>query len=403
MTILETTSNETKRHCMIVHARYPVWEPRVRREAEALIAVNYEVDVICLRQPGEPAHDIIRGVNVYRLPVHRHKGKEVWVQLFEYLTFFCLACWRLTTLHFQRRYNTVQVHNPPDFLVFTTLIPRLMGAKVILDLHDLMPEFFTTRFHSDWSSLPTRLVRWQERIACRFADHVITVSKHWRQTLIKRGVPANRCSVVMNLADERIFARSPEMRQIEREDSQFCLIYHGAITERYGLDLLLRAVSLVRKEIPGIYLTIVGDGEYRGKLVGMARELDLEGHARFERHIPVEQLPLIITAAHLGIVPYRNDVFTDDLLPTKLMEYAALGVPAIVSRTTGIRAYFDEQMVQFFTPGDVQELAQCILGLHRDRSRLAALARNIQKFNQRYSWMTQKTEYAELVKGLAQR
>ena len=79
------------------------------------------------------------------------------------------------------------------------------GVRVILDFHDLMPEFYRERYRGDDTSLSVRLLYLQEKLSCRFADHVITVSEHWRQALIERGVPAHKCSVVMNVADDNIF------------------------------------------------------------------------------------------------------------------------------------------------------------------------------------------------------
>jgi glycosyltransferase involved in cell wall biosynthesis len=291
----------------------------------------------------------------------------------------------------------------PYFLVIAALVPKLTGFRVILDLHDLMPEFFAARFNSDWTSMPMRLVRLQEQLSCRFADHVITVSEHWRQSLIKRGVPAAKCSVLMNVADHRIFKLQHGAPACSSPDGRFRLIYHGTITHRYGLDLLLQAVELVRAEIPCIDLNIIGAGEYVETLRHMIDDLDLSEHVHISGVVPAEQLPALITAMDLGVVPYRGGTFTDELLPTKLMEYAALGLPTITSRTPAIAAYFDETMVQFFTPGDVQELAQCILSLYRDRDRLADLGANIQKFNQRYSWASQSAGYVRLVNALAGR
>ena len=123
------------------------------------------------------------------------------VQLLEYLGFFVLAAWRLLTLHLRRRYGVVQVHNLPDFLVFVALIPKLMGARVILDIHDLMPEFFASKTESDMQSSLVRLLILQEQLSCRFAHQVITVTSEWRETLIRRGVPAVKVAVVMNVAD----------------------------------------------------------------------------------------------------------------------------------------------------------------------------------------------------------
>ncbi len=402
-----------KRHCMIVYAKYPLGETRVQREAEALINHGYEVDVICPRTPGEAATDHHRGVQIYR--PFRFPGRlrgGLAGQFFRYLRFLASAAVRVTRLHRARPYDTIQVHNLPDFLVFSALIPKLSGVPVILDLHDLMPEFYAGRTGYDGKSMLARLIRWQERLACRFADHVITVSEHWRQTLIARGVPAHKCSVVMNVADDQIFHKSKANRppacrepsRTARDPHAFRLIYHGTMVYRYGLDLALRAVAQVRHDIPTIHLTLLGGGHYVPTLIQMAQELDLGHHVTIHNHLrPAEELPEIILTADVGIVPYRNDVFTDGLLPTKLMEYAALGLPAIAARTTAIEAYFSDTMVEFFEPGDVDDLARCIRVLYGHPERLAELAQGSEKFNQRYNWTRIGTEYVALVEGLSER
>ena len=393
-----------QRHCMVVHAYYPLSETRVEREAQALIKHGYEVDVICLRDEGEPGIETEAGVNIYRLPVKRHKGRGLVVQLLEYLAFFVLVLAKLVILHRRRRYGIVQVHNLPDFLVFAALGPKLGGAKLILDLHDLMPEFYAARFNRSLTSWPVRLVLWQEQLSCRFADQVITVSEHWRETLIRRGVPAQKCGVVMNVADESIF-HGPEARGSRSPNgSKFRLIYHGTLVQRYGLDLAIQAVDRVRQDIPDIHLTLLGKGEYVDTLIRMVQELHLNNHvAIYNEMRPAQELPEIIRAADLGIVPYRNDAFTDGLLPTKLMEYAALGLPAIAARTTAIETYFGNTMVELFEPGNVDDLAGRIRNLYQSPKRLAELAQGSRKFNERYNWTKIGAEYVALVEHLNHR
>src|SRR5690349_10329071 len=340
-----------KRHCMIVHAYYPIGEIRVEREARALLAKGYEVDVICLQQTGEPAFSVEDGVNTHRLPVMRHKGKGVMVQFLEYLAFFILAFFKVTALHFKRRYSIVQAHNLPDFLIFSALVPKLMGARLILDLHDLMPEFFSARFRSGMTSLPSRLLCWQEKLSCMFANHVITVTELWRQTLIERGVPAGKISVVMNVANDQIFNKT-NVKPAPKND-RFNLIYHGQLSQRYGIDIAIQAVNLLRREIPEICFTIHGRGDYLNELKALTEELGLQEHVLFStKYMPTLELPQLVGNADLGIVPYRRDIFTDGILPTKLMEYAALGVPVVAARTTAISAYFNSEMIQFFTAED---------------------------------------------------
>lgn len=388
-----------RRHCMIVYAYYPFAETRVQREAEALADAGFAVDVICTRRASEPSRERYRGVEIHRLPVRIRKTSFLR-QFLGYLHFFALSTARLTELQLLRPYRSVQVHNLPDFLVLCALIPKLQRVPVILDLHDLMPEFFVGRFGSDRATLG-RLVRWQERVACRFADHVITVSEHWRQALIRRGVPEDKCSVVMNVADERIFTPRPRRPS---SGGGLRLIYHGTVTYRYGLDLAVRAVGLVKPQIPDIHLTILGAGDGMPGLKALRRELGLEANVELrDEMVPAVCLPEIVASADLGIVPYRNDVFTDALLPTKLMEYAVMGVPSIAARTTAIEAYFRDSMVEFFTPGDVEDLARRIRELHADPQRRAELARASANFTRRYSWTRVGADYVSLVDRLVAR
>jgi glycosyltransferase involved in cell wall biosynthesis len=400
------------RHCMLVHNTYPQREPRVEREARALVAHGYEVDVICLRDAGEPAEAVVAGVSVHRLPVRRHRGGAAALQLVEYLSFFFLAMVRLARLHRRRRFAVVQAHNLPDFLVFAAALPKLGGARVILDIHDLMPEFYVSRFRGGMRSLPVRIVLLQERLACHFADHVITVTELWRQALIARGVPAHKVSVVMNVADGRIFQRAPDLARTvgeghvrpgataEREDG-FRLIYHGTLTRRYGIDTAIRAVELARHTVPGLHLTVHGSGEARDELAQLVDDLDLARHVTITSHyIPTPEMPAFIRRAHLGVVPYRRDIFTDGILPGKLLEYVALGIPVVTARTPVIESYFDETMLQFFEAEDHHALAATIIALHANRPRLLELAQSADRFNQRHSWQQVSATYIELIDRL---
>jgi glycosyltransferase involved in cell wall biosynthesis len=396
---------------MVVYAPYPYGETRVQREAEALIRRGFEVDVICPRTPRDAPVEVYRGVTIYRVNKTYARSSSLAGKFLNYVQFFFQAAAKLTRLNRARRYDVVQAHNVPDFLVFVALIPKLTGAAVLLDLHDLMPEFYEGRFGRGSRSFFLRLIRLQEKLSCRFADHVITVSEHWRQALIKRGVPPRKVSVVMNLADSDLFrplngngAGRAQGETAGDGDHRFRLFYHGYMPERYGLDLVLQAMDRVREQIPGIHLTLVGGGEHVDTLKRMAKDLDLAGeHVEFVDLLPAAQLPPLIASADVGVVPYRQDVFTDSLLPTKLMEYALMGLPCIVARTSAISNYFDDTMVEFFTPDNVDELAQRILTLYSDRERLARRARDIQKFNERHNWARTSAEYAALVERLGSR
>ena len=166
--------NRPARICVIRHGYFPD-DPRVRREVGALLDEGYEVDVLCLRGAGEPRVERWRSARIHRLPgrhVRRGPLRYVW----EYTSFFVLASLKVTSLHIRKRFDVVQVHTLPDALVFAALVPKLMGAKVILDMHELMPEFAATKFRVSSSSLLVRATARFEGWSARFADRALGVS-----------------------------------------------------------------------------------------------------------------------------------------------------------------------------------------------------------------------------------
>jgi glycosyltransferase involved in cell wall biosynthesis len=384
------------RLCMVVDNTWP--DIRVEREALAAQAAGWDVDVICAASPGEPAQEVSAGLTIHRLPIPRERGKGAVVQLGEYVRFTLLAGWRVARLHRRRRFDVVHLHNVPDFLVFAALVPKLDGSGVILDLHDLMPEFFASRFRRPMHSLPVRLLTLQERISCRLADHVVTVTERWRRRLVGRGIPASKVSVVMNLPDPGLIPATRANRSSAGD--RFTILYHGTLTHRYGVDLLIRAVADLRNEMPA-RLVIHGRGEYLDELRRLSSSLEMDGTVEFStEYLPTAALPGLIRSADVGVVPYRRDVFTDEILPTKLLEYAALGVPAVVARTSVIEDYFDPSMVAYFTPGDVEGLKGALRSLHKSATRRRTLAAAARRFAKQNTWTAAAATYVELLDTL---
>jgi glycosyltransferase involved in cell wall biosynthesis len=142
-----------------------------------------------------------------------------------------------------------------------------------------------------------------------------------------------------------------------------------------------------------------GRGEYLEALRQLTQELGISDHIHFsDNFVPTPEMPKLISAADVGVVPYRRDVFTDGILPTKLMEYAARHTCHRNARPAS--AYFDESMVEFFTAEDIEDLARCIQSLYHDREHLSDIARSIQKFNIRYNWTSHQMVYVNLIKEL---
>lgn len=391
------------RHCMIVQNYYPFDETRVQREALALIEAGIEVDVICLRLKDEPAFEVVEGVNVHRVPLIRRRGVGPAVLLYQYMSFFIAATLKVTKLHRKKRYDTVQTHNTPDFLVFSAIYPKLTKAKVILDIHDLMPEFLCSKFGVGMKHPVARGLIVLERMSCRFADHVITVTEPWRDTLVQRSIPRERTSVVNNAADHRHFhKRTAPLSQGNGVDAPVKILYHGTIVDRYGIDLAVRAVARLRQTLPNITLTIQGRGDAYKDIVALLDELRLNDIVTIDdKFLSAEDLAALVASADIGLCPYRRDLFTDGILPTKLLEYSSVGIAALASRTAAVEYYFGSDCVEMFEPGNLDDLCHHLELLIREPDRRARLAGAIGKVDQTNRWSQEAAQYSSQVSELA--
>lgn len=380
---------------MIAFTHY-AWDNRVRREAEALADRGDEVEVISLKQVGDEFVQRFNGVKVFQVPIRQYHGSSTFMYLGHYALFMCIAALMSLLFHLRRPYHVVQVHTLPDFIVVTAVIPKLLGAGLVIDVHDLVPELYQSKFGISRSHLIYRLNVLIERLSIGFADRAIAVHRPHLEALMEHGNPKEKFITLLNLPDPRVF--SVTCRVQADKGPGLRLIYHGTVSKRHGLETAVRAMHELRHEIEGLELRIVGDGDVIHNLIELANELNLAESVRVRKgFVRMEELIPTILGADIGIVPILLDDFTKYMLPAKLLEYVTLGLPVICSRTQTIEAYFDDSMVQYFRPGDVEDLANQIRHLHQSPERRQSMVANAGRFNEEYSWARQKLEYYRLI------
>jgi glycosyltransferase involved in cell wall biosynthesis len=387
---------------MVAYTVYPT-DTRVRREAEALAARGDKVTVISLASSNGKSIPNLNGVRWLPLSQKRYRGSQAGAYLSSYLAFFCRAALRLAVLHLKQPFHIIQVHTLPDFMVFTALVPKLSGARVILDVHDLMPELYRSKFGLDEQHPLIRLITWIERASIGFADRAIAVHKVQREVLVRHGNPPGKFIELLNLPDPALFSRNTSS-PVRRREAGLRLIYHGTISNRHGLQVLLKAMAILASELQGLELHMIGDGDAVPALLHLRTELGLSRNVRFSPgFIPPEEIVPLLLAADAGVVPTIVDAFTRFMLPVKLLEYVALGLPVICSRTRTVEAYFDDGMVCFFRPGDPYDLAQVIRDLYWNPDRRAEICSQAERFNRDYRWDQHKSSYFRLVDELVGR
>ena len=326
----------------------------VRRDVLELAARGFEVDVVCAPGPGgdEPVLSGAVRPRVYRIPIRHRRGSAMRYPL-EYAAFFLAAFAVAGVLGLRRRYAAVQVDNLPDLLVFAGAIPRLRGARLVFTMYELTPEMVAARFPGRLGRALVWVARVIETAATRWADHVIVVSQPCLDVLLHRGVRRNRMSVVLNTTPWN--GARPASAPGEAEART--LVTHTTLVERYGVHVAIQALALLRPSWPDVTLRVVGGGEQMQALVRMAEDLGLDDRVVFTGVLPWSDTLAEVSRARLGIVAVIADGYGQLLLPTKLLEYAWLGVPAVCSRLPAIEAYFPPDALAYATPGDPEDLA----------------------------------------------
>jgi glycosyltransferase involved in cell wall biosynthesis len=383
------------RACLLAYTFYES-DFRVLRYAEALAGRGDQVDVIALRSPTRGFHEVINGVHVYRVQGRLRNEKGKFSYLFRILKFLLISCLFLTWLQMKHRYDLVHVHSVPDFLVFAAIGPKIVGAKIILDIHDILPEFYASKFSQGQKGLLFKLLVLVERVSSGFADHVIIANHIWEKKLIARsGKPANLTTMI-NFPDTSIFYP----RKRNRKDNEFKMLYPGTVNWHQGLDIAVRALALIKDKAPHASLHIYGGGTHRSYIEELIRQLGLGDRAFIKPVIPLRNLAEVVAQADLGIVPKRNDQFGGEAFSTKSLEFMASGIPIIIAKTKVDQYYFDDSLVKFFEPENVEDLAGAILEMVRDNGLRDRLSKNCLEFVQKNNWGEKKEIYLKLVNRL---
>ncbi len=379
-----------KRAAVLLYSHYPA-DSRPRRAAEALADYGMEVDLVCLRETvTEKAREIIHGVHVVRLPLQgRRSSKRTYV--LQYGAFLC-ACFGLLTLRsLKKKYDLVHVHNIPDILVFGALVPKLLGAKVVLDLHDPMPELMMSIYNLSQEEQWIRWLKRLERLSISFADLVLTPNKAFRERFVSRGCPPDKIKIVMNSPESKIFHtvehHSPLPSVNGNRERPFKIMYHGLIAERHGLDTALEAIARLRSVVPALEFHIFGTRtSYMDKIETLVGQLGLGGNVHYHGYQPETEIAKSIRSIDLGVIPNRRSPFTEINMPTRIFEYLAMNKPVVVPDTQGIRDYFGRNSALFFEPGDPQSLGDVILQVYRNPQKVDAVLKRGRSIYEAHCW-----------------
>ena len=383
---------------LIIIQNLPVpFDRRVWLECHALVAAGYQVSVVCPKGKGDPAHEVIDTVELYKYRPYAPGGSKASF-IAEYAYSFLATAWLTLKARRKGRFAVMQACNPPDIFWPIAMVLRwLEGTKFVFDHHDLCPELFQSRF-PDGPKLPYRGLRALERRTHRTADHVISTNDSYRDIAVNRsGKAPSDVTVVRTGPDPDKLQRGvpePELRRGRR----FLAAYLGVMGPQDGVDIVVRAAGIVVHDMgrQDIAFTLIGSGDCFDELIALRDQLDLKGHVEFTGRAPDELVKKILSTADVGLSPDPKNPLNDLSTMNKTMEYMAFELPVVAFDLRETRVSAGDAAV-YAKPNDVREYAKAIVDLMDNeayRAELGKLGRA--RVERELAWSHQERAYVRV-------
>ncbi|NLW33612.1 MAG: glycosyltransferase family 4 protein [Fibrobacter sp.] len=380
--------------CMIAYSNYKS-DSRIRREAEALTQAGANITILSLAESKKPLKFQFQGVNVIEIGVNKFQGKNSKSYILSYILFLIKAFFVCSSLALNNKIDAVHVHNMPDFLVFAALLPRIMGKMVVLDIHDTMLETYLGKF-GRLNPLFAKLLAWEEKICASMAHKIICVNHVQMIPVIKRGIPEEKITVVMNVPDESIFS-TPNRERTQERKSPFKCVYHGTLDKMLGIDIAIKAFEQIRNKYCDIQFHIIGRGKDSDDFERYIKGKNLSDFIYLDKFgIRVDKLRPVLLSMDLGIIPNRKNIGTELMLPVKMLECMALRIPVVAPKLQAIQYYFSDTMVRYYETENMESLADAILDIYNRPDRGAKQAENALNMLQNFKWQKHKHDLIKL-------
>ncbi|HEY0717616.1 MAG TPA: glycosyltransferase family 4 protein [Streptosporangiaceae bacterium] len=391
---------------LIIVQNLPVpFDRRVWLESQALAGDGYQVAVVCPRAPGDPAYQVLDGIEIYRYRPYAPGGSKVSF-VTEYAYSFLATAWQTCKARRRGRFAVMQACNPPDIFWPLALVLRALDrTRFVFDHHDLSPELYQSRFPDDGThgpSLPYRGLRALERATHRTADHVISTNDSYREVAISRSGQRPADVTVVRTGPDPDRLRRGEPRAELRRGRRYLAAYIGVMGPQDGVDIVVRAADVIVRELGrrDIAFTLIGSGDCYGELVALRDRLGLAGHVEFTGRAPDELVGQIMSTADAGLSPDPKNPLNDVSTMNKTMEYMAFELPVVAFDLRETRVSAADAAV-YVTPNDVREYARAIVTLMDDEvGRTQMGKRGRVRVEQELAWPHQRRAYLDVYRQL---
>jgi len=312
------------------------------------------------------------GVEILRNWVFATPNEGVLKKTISHISFMISSV--LFSLRRSGSVDVVVVSSPTFFSMFSGYVfSRLKRVPLVVEVRDLWPaaivELGVLR-----NRFLIRILEAMELFMYRAAHHVVVVTESFREDLVRRGIPADRITVITNGVDLVQYSDGPKDPLAEQElgcEGKKLVLYIGAHGISQGLETVLEAANILRSR-RDIVFGFVGEGAAKAALQERARELKLE-NVVFLPAQPKERMPLFYRTCDVGLVPLRKIPLFKAFVPSKMFEIMGCARPVVASLEGEAASILQRSGAAIVVPPeDAQRLSDAILTFIDDEPRRIA-------------------------------
>jgi len=372
----------------VVVFSYYLEDTRVRKQCVHLAKNNYQVTVYCLGRKDEKKFEVYEGVEIVRAGNERKsKNRSTFSYVLEYISFFLIVFYLLTKKNLIKRDDIVFVHNMPNFLIFTALVPKLNKVPIVLDTHDLMPELWVAMGKKD--TLLMKILLLEEKLSHKFATKLITVNKTLASYLTNR-----------TGQEYSVFHNGPLCPNVKISSGLhgYSLVYHGNIHERYGLQHLVDVLPNLKKLYPSLTLDIYGYGPYAEEIQKKIDNLKINSYCIMHGRFKPEDVDSILEGKTIGYAVIDKCQQNDLAIPVKVLEYITKGIPVVTSNLETMQNYFGSDAVNYVK--NKCDILDTYVNLLENRNQMKQQVQKAQNAIEKISWAIESDNFLDFVNNI---
>ena len=269
-----------------------------------------------------------KGVKIIRIPVIPRGSSNIGMVM-NYCSFVISGwCWKMVNRLNADLVFTFEV-SPMTQAMIGCWCAKKFHVPHYLYVTDLWPENVesVTGIHSKIVITP---IQWMVDYIYRHTDRILTSSQSFVKKIEKRGVSSDKIEFWPQYAED-FFIPIEKSGNLLPQDGVLNLVFAGSVGFAQGLDILVKAALVFKKEELVIRFNIIGDGRYLEELKKKISVAQVECYFNFIPRKPVEEIPQYLAHADaLLLTLSKSNVFAITL-PAKTQSYFACGKPIIVS------------------------------------------------------------------------